>query len=90
MWLLILNKVNNHVQAAEKISVRFFSLDCDDNNFTFMGYRSYHITKVEGDMALSPDLSTSLGLMKNIKSPKQRLLSKVGASARELALGKTY
>jgi glutamate dehydrogenase len=97
-WQPILNKLRDVVSdikqgkqpcsAAEKKSALDFLAWIADNNFTFMGYRSYNITKVEGDMALSPDLSTSLGLMKNIKSPKQRLLSKVGASARELALGK--
>ena len=59
-----------------------------DNNFTFMGYRSYDIEKIEGDISLTANTKSSLGLMKCSKKSKQLLISGIGESARELTLGK--
>ncbi|WP_068545257.1 NAD-glutamate dehydrogenase [Thalassotalea crassostreae] len=59
-----------------------------NNNFTFMGYRQYNVEKEKGSIALVADISSSLGLMKNSKNPKQRVISEFSEGARELALGK--
>lgn len=59
----------------------------ENDNFTIMGYRFYNVTELKGDIALEADVSTSLGLMKNSTGTKQRLISTLGESARELALG---
>ncbi|GAA6204361.1 NAD-glutamate dehydrogenase [Thalassotalea sp. SU-HH00458] len=58
-----------------------------DNNFTLLGYRSYDVQTLSGDMALSANVDSSLGLMKRSSGTKERLLSKLSESARELALG---
>jgi len=58
-----------------------------DNNFTFMGYRSYDIETIKGDIAITAQVDTSLGLMKQSKGGSQRLLSELGEEAREVALG---
>ncbi|WP_077342784.1 NAD-glutamate dehydrogenase [Pseudocolwellia agarivorans] len=58
-----------------------------DDNFTFMGYRSYDIKSIKGDIALSAQNETSLGLMKQSKGTEERLLSKLSEVAREVALG---
>ncbi len=59
-----------------------------NDNFTFMGYRSYDMKSIKGDVALSAKNDTSLGLMKQSTGTKQRLLSELGEDAREVALGK--
>lgn len=59
-----------------------------DDNFTLLGYRSYDVKTLEGDMALSADVSTSLGLMNQYDGTKERLISSLSESAREIALGK--
>ena len=58
-----------------------------DDNFTLMGYRSYDVKTLEGDIALAANVGSSLGLMKQSTGTKQRLISKLSESARELALG---
>jgi len=57
------------------------------DNFTFMGYRSYDIKSIKGDIALTANNDTSLGLMKQSKGTDERLLSQLGGEAREVALG---
>ncbi len=57
-----------------------------DHNFTMMGYRFYNVKAIEGDHRWIPDNDSSLGLMKNSISERERLLSKLPASAREEAL----
>jgi glutamate dehydrogenase len=57
-----------------------------DHNFTLMGYRYYSVTPIEGDHIWIPDNDSSLGLMKNSISNKERLLSQMPASARDEAL----
>ena len=58
-----------------------------NDNFTFMGYRSYDIRAIEGDIALTANVETNLGLMKQSKGTSERLLSELGEDAREIALG---
>lgn len=58
-----------------------------DNNFTLMGYRSYDVKAIQGDLVLEANLESSLGLMKNSKATKQRKISQLSESAREIALG---
>ncbi|WOH37995.1 NAD-glutamate dehydrogenase [Thalassotalea fonticola] len=67
-------------------SKEFLNWLCD-NHFTFMGFRSYDVVKVKGDIALEANIDTSLGLLRNSNGTKQRLISKYSESARELALG---
>lgn len=57
-----------------------------DHNFTMMGYRYYDVKAIEGDHRWIPNNDSSLGLMKNSVSERERLLSKLPASAREEAL----
>ncbi|REL27161.1 NAD-glutamate dehydrogenase [Thalassotalea euphylliae] len=58
-----------------------------NNHFTLMGYRSYDIKTLKGDMALAANVDSSLGLMKNSKGTEQRLISTLSETAREVALG---
>lgn len=58
-----------------------------NNNFTLMGYRSYDVKTLKGDLALTANVKSSLGLMKNSKGTDKRLLSGLSESAREIALG---
>ena len=58
-----------------------------NNNFTLMGYRSYDVETLKGDLALTANVKSSLGLMKNSKGTDKRLLSTLSATAREIALG---
>jgi len=57
------------------------------DNFTLMGYRSYNIKVLEGDLALSADAESSLGLMNQHDATKDRLFSNLSESARQIALG---
>jgi len=57
------------------------------DNFTLLGYRSYDIKVLEGDLALSADASSSLGLMNQFEGVKERLISNLTESARKIALG---
>ena len=58
-----------------------------DNNFTLMGYRSYDVNSIKGDMSLSANVGSSLGLMRNSHGTKDRLISTLSETAREIALG---
>ncbi|MCG9696502.1 NAD-glutamate dehydrogenase [Shewanella sp. Isolate11] len=64
----------------------------NNHHFTLLGYRRYHLNKVEGDLELVPDNDTSLGLM-NVpgkpKSDKGLMLSTLSQSARKEALDKS-
>ncbi|XQW86666.1 NAD-glutamate dehydrogenase [Thalassotalea piscium] len=61
-----------------------------NNNFTLLGYRSYDIKALKGDMALSAIEDSSLGLMKKSQGTTQRLISTLSESARKLALGDNF
>ena len=67
-----------------------FLLWMANNNFTLMGYRSYDVTAVQGDIELEANMSTSLGLMKNSSETTIRLLSSLNESGREVALGDSH
>ncbi|WP_026374885.1 NAD-glutamate dehydrogenase [Aestuariibacter salexigens] len=58
----------------------------NDHNFTLMGYRYYTVKAIEGDHRWVPDNDSSLGLMKNSISDRERLISQMPASARDEAL----
>ncbi|MCC2615675.1 NAD-glutamate dehydrogenase [Aestuariibacter halophilus] len=58
----------------------------NDHNFTLMGYRYYDVKAIEGDHRWVPQNDSSLGLMKNSVSDRERVLSKLPASARAEAL----
>ncbi len=58
----------------------------NDHNFTLMGYRYYDVKAIKGDHRWVPQNETSLGLMKNSISDKERVLSQLPASARKEAL----
>lgn len=61
-----------------------------NNNFTLMGYRSYDVKAVKGDIKLEPNINSSLGLMKNSHNTKPMLVSSLNESGRDLALGKNH
>ncbi|WP_340678107.1 NAD-glutamate dehydrogenase [Paraglaciecola sp.] len=57
-----------------------------DHNFTLMGYRRYSAKAIKGDYRWGADNDSSLGLMKNSKSERDRVLSNIPDSARTEAL----
>ena len=59
-----------------------------DHNFTLMGYRRYTAKAIKGDHRWIADNDSSLGLMKNSKSERDRVLSNIPDSARAEALSK--
>ncbi len=59
-----------------------------DHNFTLMGYRYYDVIAIEGDHRWSPINESSLGLMKNSISDRERIISNLPQSARTESLGK--
>jgi glutamate dehydrogenase len=61
-----------------------------DNNFTLMGYRSYDVKAVKGDIKLEANIESSLGLMQNSSVTKSGLISSLSESGREVALGKNH
>jgi glutamate dehydrogenase len=73
--------INDHDDALEFL--KWMLAD----NFTLLGYRSYDVKTLKGDMALSANVKSSLGLMKRSDGTVERLISKLSSSARELALG---
>ncbi|MCF2947141.1 NAD-glutamate dehydrogenase [Paraglaciecola aquimarina] len=58
----------------------------NNHNFTLMGYRSYQAKGIEGDYRWVADNKSSLGLMKNSQTDRQRVLSNIPTSARTEAL----
>lgn len=97
-WKPMLEKLNTVIANLKKAKVPCSAQEKDDaleflqwvsnNHFTLMGYRSYTVDTLKGDISLSAHVDSSLGLMKNSKGTKQRLLSSLSESAREVALGK--
>jgi glutamate dehydrogenase len=57
------------------------------DNFTLLGYRSYNVKTLKGDIALTADVKSSLGLMNQYDGTTERLISTLSESAREIALG---
>ena len=76
-------------KSAKDDSVEFLSW-LAANNFTLMGYRSYNVKAVKGDIKLEANMDSSLGLMKNSKGTTNRLISSLSESGREIALGKNH
>ncbi|RDV25967.1 NAD-glutamate dehydrogenase [Alteromonas aestuariivivens] len=81
--------LNWPVSDKEKQHIQAFLEWLVDHNFTLMGYRYYSIKAIEGDHRWIPENDTSLGLMKNSISDRERLLSKLPATARAEALSKS-
>ncbi|MDG1731557.1 MAG: NAD-glutamate dehydrogenase [Thalassotalea sp.] len=82
-----LEKSKKYVEAKDFSEAKEFLTWVANNNFTFMGFRSYNVEQLKGDIALSADVDTSLGLLKNSNGTTKRLMSTYSESARELALG---
>jgi len=76
-------------KAAKEDTVEFLSW-LANNNFTLMGYRSYDVKAVKGDIKLEANLGSSLGLMSNSSGTQDRLISSLNESGREIALGKNH
>jgi len=72
---------------SEKQDVVEFLEWIENNNFTLMGHRSYDVIAVQGDVSLDAKFETSLGLMKNSKGTKSRLVSSLSELGRKQALG---
>lgn len=72
-------------EVEKKQAIKFLTW-LNDHNFTLMGYRSYNVEAIEGDHRWIPDNDSSLGLMKNSISDRERLLSKMPITARKEAL----
>jgi glutamate dehydrogenase len=74
------------ISVEQKDQTENFLAWLNDHNFTLMGYRSYSATGIKGDYRWVADNDTSLGLMKNSKTNRDRVLSNIPATAREEAL----
>ncbi|NCP63075.1 MAG: NAD-glutamate dehydrogenase [Paraglaciecola sp.] len=72
--------------AAEQQETLNFLSWMYDHNFTLMGYRRYSAKAIKGDHRWIADNDSSLGLMRNSKSERDRVLSNIPASARAEAL----
>ena len=74
------------ISTEQKKQTENFLVWLNDHNFTLMGYRSYGAKGIKGDYRWVADNDSSLGLMKNSKTDRDRVLSNIPASAREEAL----
>ena len=79
-------KSNSPASLSVKSQSKTFLNWLNNHNFTLMGYRYYKVNAVQGDYQWIPDNKSSMGLMKNSISDKQRLLSSLSPSARDEAL----
>ena len=99
-WEPMLNKLKGTIAALSKGKLPGDKQAKDDtiefltwvahNNFTLMGYRSYDVKAVKGDIKLEGNFESSLGLMKNSTVTKNRLISSLSESGREVALGSNH
>jgi len=99
-WQAMLNCLNSVISNTKKAKLPGTKQDKDDtlefltwlsvNNFTLMGYRSYDVKAVKGDISLEANIDSSLGLMKNSKGSKTRLVSSLNETGREVALGESH
>ncbi|MGB3726775.1 MAG: NAD-glutamate dehydrogenase [Glaciecola sp.] len=80
------DKSSAHAPKSVRSQGKTFLNWLNDHNFTLMGYRYYDVKAIEGDHRWCPQNDTSLGLMKNSISDRDRLLSNVPDSARTEAL----
>lgn len=74
------------ISKQDKEQTEKFLSWLNDHNFTLMGYRSYTARGIKGDYRWIADNDSSLGLMKNSKTERERVLSNIPASARAEAL----
>lgn len=74
------------ISAIQTKQTENFLVWLNDHNFTLMGYRSYSAKGIKGDYRWVADNDSSLGLMKNSKTNRDRVLSNIPPSAREEAL----
>jgi glutamate dehydrogenase len=77
---------NSPISNEQKKQTENFLAWLNDHNFTLMGYRSYSAKGIKGDYRWVADNDSSLGLMKNSKTDRDRVLSNIPPSAREEAL----
>ncbi len=95
-WNAMSDKLNSIIEAfpnspspaseeQKEQTIKFLKW-LNDHNFTIMGYRSYSAKAVKGDYRWLADNESSLGLMKNSVSDRERVLSNIPGSAREEAL----
>ncbi len=77
---------NSKASAQVKSQGKTFLNWLNDHNFTLMGYRYYKVIAIEGDHRWCPVDDSSLGLMKNSISARERVLANVPANARDNAL----
>ncbi|TYK66769.1 NAD-glutamate dehydrogenase [Colwellia echini] len=99
-WEAMLSRLNQVIKEVNKAKLPGTKSAKEDtlnflnwaynNNFTLMGYRYYDVEPVKGDISLSPDLKTSLGLMKNSTGSKARLISSLNEAGRNVALGENH
>ncbi|TPH12848.1 NAD-glutamate dehydrogenase [Litorilituus lipolyticus] len=99
-WQPMLKRLNEVVADVKKAKLPGTKKAKDDtleflswiteNHFTLMGYRSYDVKAVKGDISLEANLESSLGLMKNSKGLKSRLVSTLSETGREVALGNNH
>ena len=80
------DKSKSTASAEVKSQSKTFLNWLNDHNFTLMGYRYYNVKAIEGDHRWIPVDDSSLGLMKNSVSNRERVLSNVPTSARNEAL----
>jgi glutamate dehydrogenase len=96
-WQAMLQRLNDVISEVKKAklpgtdkdknnSIDFLSWVAS-NNFTIMGYRSYDVRALKGDIALEANVDSSLGLMRNSKGTSSRLISTLSESGREMAMG---
>jgi len=76
-------------KKAKEDTIEFLSW-LASNHFTLMGYRSYDVTAVQGDIELVANTDSSLGLMKKSSTTSNRLISSLNESGREVALGENH
>lgn len=107
-WQPMLKQFNSVIDDVKKAKLPGGKKEKDDtveflswlanNHFTLMGYRSYDITAVKGDIELVAQMDSSLGLMKNASlegiknatSTKKVLISSFNKTGREVALGDNH
>jgi glutamate dehydrogenase len=99
-WQPMLSKLNAVIDEVSKAKLpggKQAKLDTleflnwmSSNNFTLMGYRSYDVKAVKGDISLNAKVDSSLGLLKNSKGSASHLVSTLGDRGREVALGENH
>jgi glutamate dehydrogenase len=81
------NRPSPQVEKDKTQTIKFLNW-LYDHNFTLMGYRHYNAKPIQGDHRWVADNNSSLGLMKNSITERDRVLSNIPDSARTEALSK--